>query len=195
MAEQDRERRREEEAGQKGGAAEAFMGGIALPQAAEVVIPIGRVQWGPVFSGLVVAVGISVVLSALGVALGFSLGPPPRAGGLPYWMIGSQVVGLFIGAMLAARQSRVSHMFTGVVTGAVVWSLFLIADLVFGLTGFFSQMTAVTRPFVATARTMTANLGWWIFIGYIILLISAILGGASGVTPEEEVHEVHTAHT
>ncbi|MCL5104382.1 MAG: hypothetical protein M1133_09755 [Armatimonadetes bacterium] len=184
MEEHERERDVE---GQKGGTAEAYMGAGAVPVAGEVVIPIGRIQWGPVLSGLAVAMGLTILLSALGRGLGLMLGPT-GVGPLAYWLVGSAAVGLFLGGMLAARQSRASHIWTGAMHGLVIWSLFIIADTVFGMVGYFSHMTSMNV--FGPMRTVISTTGaWWLFIGYIVLLIASSLGGVAGITSEEHPSE------
>jgi hypothetical protein len=183
MEEKERESE-EEQAGQKGGAAEAYLHAGAVPRAAEFVLPIGRIQWGPLFAGLAVSMAVTVLLTALGRGLTLTLGPT-GVGGLAYWMIGVAAIGLFLGSMLAARQSRATQVSTGVGHGLVIWSLFLIADVVFGVVGFFSRMTGFAEIY-QSGGLMGFVGAWWLFIGYAILLAAAGIGGAVGVKSETE---------
>jgi hypothetical protein len=71
-------------------------------------------------------------------------------------------------------------------------------DLFGGLSRFLFTQGVATAP-SGTIRSMTMASGWWFFIGYLITLIAAGLGGASGVVVEETEEHPHgharRAHT
>ena len=90
-----------------------------------------RVRWGPIFSGLVVAIGTQLVLSALGAAIGLSGlansgAPRTNAGdvgvGIGIWSIISLFVGLFVGGWVTARASGPMNRNTALLNGAILWA-------------------------------------------------------------------------
>jgi hypothetical protein len=77
-----------------------------------------RVSWGGIWAGMLVVLGAMLVLSTLGIAVGFSADArnvdPEKIGvGAVFWSRGSLLVALFLGGMAAARMSMVWDRFTG----------------------------------------------------------------------------------
>lgn len=195
MNEREREVQSEPQGeGRKGGAAEAYTG--AYPAAVAFEVPLGRVRWGAVLAGLAVAIATTLLISSLGRAIGLRAATPGGAGGLAYWMIGSTVIGLFIGSMLASRLGRVIGLWTDVLHGLVLWSLLMIWDVLSRslLSGLPTGLVpAAGGPVTTSASMMTTASPWWFFIGYVILLIAAVLGGIAGIASDEtaEAHHEH----
>lgn len=182
MAEQE-----PEEEGSKGGSAEHHLGAHYLHErAADLVAPVGRVQWGSVFAGYAVAVATALLLFALGMAIGL------RPAGLMFWAAGFACVGAFIGGIIAARTAR-AGTWPAVLYGAVLWALFMFTDvLTFGGAVRGTVLSAVgmlgATPADAAMATMAAarTVGWWFFGTYLVLLAAAILGSLAGAVPSEQ---------
>ncbi len=119
------------------------------PVVNQVVEYHDRVRWGPIFSGLVVAIATQLILSALGAAIGSSFlagsGAPrsnaPGVGtGVGIWSIISLLIALFVGSWVAARASGPMNRYTALLNGAILWattlalSAWLVAN---GVTGAF----------------------------------------------------------
>jgi hypothetical protein len=119
------------------------------PVVNQVVEYHDRVRWGPIFSGLVVAIATQLILSALGAAIGSSFlagsGAPrsnaPGVGtGVGIWSIISLLIALFVGSWVAARASGPMNRNTALLNGAILWattlalSAWLVAN---GVTGAF----------------------------------------------------------
>ncbi len=119
------------------------------PVVNQVVEYHDRVRWGPIFSGLVVAIATQLILSALGAAIGSSFlagsGAPrsnaPGVGtGVGIWSIISLLIALFVGSWVAARASGPMNRNTALLNGAILWattlalSAWLVAS---GVTGAF----------------------------------------------------------
>ena len=113
-----------------------------------------RMSWGALFAGTVAALGIWILLFALGVALGLSTVDPNEAGSLRasgiftgVWSLVTPLIALFIGGMIAARSVGPLNRLGGAVHGLLVWSLtavagvYLVANLFGGVLGGAVNMT------------------------------------------------------
>lgn len=119
------------------------------PVVNQVVEYHDRVRWGPIISGLVVALATQLILSALGAAIGASFlsgsGAPrsnaPGVGtGVGIWSIISLLIALFIGSWVAARASGPMNRNTALLNGAILWATTLALGswlLASGVTGAF----------------------------------------------------------
>lgn len=101
------------------------------PVVNQVVEYHDRVRWGPIISGLVVALATQLILSALGAAIGATFlsgsGAPrsnaPDVGtGVGIWSIISLLIALFIGSWVAARASGPMNRNTALLNGAILWA-------------------------------------------------------------------------
>ncbi|HEY9819265.1 MAG TPA: hypothetical protein V6D35_00605 [Candidatus Sericytochromatia bacterium] len=90
-----------------------------------------RVRWGPIISGLVVALATQLILSALGAAIGSTFlsgsgAPRSNAGGVGtsvgIWSIISLLISLFVGSWVAARSCGPMNRNTALLNGAVLWA-------------------------------------------------------------------------
>ena len=90
-----------------------------------------RVRWGPILSGLVVALATQLILSALGAAIGstFLAGSgAPRSNasgvgtGVGIWSIISLLIALFIGSWVTARACGPMNRNTALLNGAILWA-------------------------------------------------------------------------
>src|SRR5688572_27701282 len=121
-----------------------------------------RVRWGAVFAGLFFTVVAQILLTVLGLAIGFTAVDPqagaPGAGmgwGAAVWAILSLLISLFIGAYITGRLSGVLNRGDGAFNGALTWAVSLVTMLylvasgagalvsgVFGVVGSVAQTTA-----------------------------------------------------
>ena len=90
-----------------------------------------RVRWGPIFSGLVIAIATQLVLSALGAAIGLSNiansgAPRSIAGdvgtGVGIWSIISLLISLGLGGWVTARACGPMNRNTALLNGAILWA-------------------------------------------------------------------------
>ena len=90
------------------------------------VLPVrNRVQWGPIFAGLVTALTLFLLLTVLGLALGATvLGPRDEGQEIGLWAtiwgIFTTVASFFIGGWVAARSAAVGGTFGGLMNGLLV---------------------------------------------------------------------------
>jgi hypothetical protein len=96
-----------------------------------------RVSWGGIWSGVLVAMGVLLLLTSLGLAIGVSAVDPtapdaqPIGIGAAVWAAISLLLALYIGGMVASRVGVTVDRTTAMVEGILVWvlSILLIAYL------------------------------------------------------------------
>lgn len=93
-----------------------------------------RVRWGAVFAGLFFTVVTQMLLTILGLAIGFTAVDPRQGApgeafgwGAAVWAVITLVVSLFIGAYMTGRLSNVSNRGDGAVNGSLTWAVSLVA--------------------------------------------------------------------
>jgi hypothetical protein len=100
-----------------------------------------RVSWGGIFGGVLVAVGLLLLLTALGVAVGVSAAQPGETEastlgtGAGIWAGLSLLVALFVGGMVATRIGAISDGATGFFEGALVWVVSILLMVYFASSG------------------------------------------------------------
>lgn len=97
-----------------------------------------QVSWGAIISGWVVAASLALLLYQLGAAIGVTAvdpteGAPGQAFGIGagIWVFLTWLVSLFVGGWLAARLAGRSDRTVGMMHGATVWGVTVIASLLF----------------------------------------------------------------
>ena len=96
-----------------------------------------RVSWGGIFGGVLVAVGLLLLLAALGVAVGITAVDPAQTelsklgAGAGIWAGVSLLAALFFGGFVSTRIGATHDASTGFFAGFLVWvvSLLLVAYL------------------------------------------------------------------
>lgn len=100
-----------------------------------------KLSWGAIFGGTFVALGMWILLYALGLALGFSSVDPNNPGsarsagiGTGIWSLIAPLIALFVGGLVAARTAGVVDKMGGALHGAVLWGLTtLVGVIVMGM--------------------------------------------------------------
>ncbi|MGR3435523.1 MAG: hypothetical protein ACU0CO_11650 [Shimia sp.] len=102
----------------------------------------GRTAWGAIFAGSLLAVGIMVLLSFLGLGFGFAAIDPMQSDVMgatptttPIWVFVSQLIALVVGGYAAGRLAGVLHAPGAMLHGASVWALTTVATLYLAITG------------------------------------------------------------
>ena len=124
-----------------------------------------KVSWGGIFAGVLVAMGVSMLLASLGVAIGISAVDPgetePATVGIGAGIWGGLqlLIALFIGGMVATRVGAIIDRTTGFFEGVLVWvvSLILMAYLAGSgmasvATGAFNVLGGATQTFGAVIQ-------------------------------------------
>ncbi|WP_257449267.1 hypothetical protein [Archangium lipolyticum] len=138
--------------------------------------PPVKVSWGSIFAGAVTALGLWVLLYALGLALGLSSINPQDTGSARssgiftgIWSLVSPLIALFVGGIVAGRGSGAQTKASGGIHGLVMWGLttlvglWLLGNLVSALAGglFSVGKTAVqaTGSAVSAGASQSGDLG------------------------------------
>jgi len=103
-----------------------------------------RISWGAVIAGVVVALVVQLILSLLGLGIGFGSIEPLQQGnpfsglgtGALIWWVVSMLIALFLGGMTSARLAGVPRVSDSVLHGVLTFS-------VFTLVSFYLLTTAV----------------------------------------------------
>lgn len=96
-----------------------------------------KVSWGGIFGGVLVALGVLMLLTALGLAVGISAAQPGETSpstlgtGAGIWGALSLLVALFVGGLTSTRIGAITDRTTSFFEGALVWvvSLLLVTYL------------------------------------------------------------------
>lgn len=133
-----------------------------------------HISWGALFAGAAAALGVWILLYALGVALGLSTVNPDnpdtlRASGVftGIWGLVTPLVALFVGGLVAGRSAGALNRGGGALHGLVVWSLtalgglFLVANLLGGVLGTAVKVgqNVATRAITEPGTEATAPAG------------------------------------
>lgn len=129
-----------------------------------------RVRWGPIFAGLVVALSVQLVLSALGAAIGLtniSDSGAPRSNAdtvgaaVGIGSIISLFIALFVGGWVTSRASGPMNRNTALLNGAILWATTLAISawlLSSGVSGAFGVITSNAGEVLNQAQQSGANL-------------------------------------
>jgi hypothetical protein len=137
---------------------------------APIAQPLGmRVAWGGVWTGLLVAIGVMLLLSVLGLAIGVSaadIGPGEDGNakglgiGAAIWSSASLLIALFVGGMMATRTGAIDEG-TGMIEGALIWVLSTLALIYMAASGIgmlgsgvFGTLGGVTQGAAAAVRNI-----------------------------------------
>jgi hypothetical protein len=103
-----------------------------------------RLSWGGIFAGLVVAVGVHLVLSLLGIAIGLTAWSPATPGGaqaeqvamgVGIWAAVAALIALFAGGATTGRLAGILKRKDGFLHGVVLWALTTVVTLWLTMTG------------------------------------------------------------
>jgi hypothetical protein len=150
--------------------------GSALSAGGDVLSPPpARISWGAIFAGAVAALGVWIMLYALGLALGLSSLDPNDPSTLKssgaftgIWSLVTPLLALFVGGMVAGRGAGIVTKLGGAIHGVVVWGLtaiaggWLLANLVATLVGGVAAvgktaMQAGTGAAIGAAQTQSGK--------------------------------------
>jgi len=154
---------------------------------------LSRINWGAIWAGGVVGLGMQIVLTALGLGMGmqvstFNVSEPLRnlPVGVEVWSGLAWIFSAFMGAYVAAWLSGSFLRSSGIFHGMVTWG-FMMSAFVFDMTlitGFLivSRHGVVAMPSIETLDAMC----WWLFAAGLVSLGFAYLGGRIGVRAAQE---------
>lgn len=95
-----------------------------------------RISWRAVFAGIVVALGVWLLLTVLGLAIGLSsIDPNQPSSAKPagivtgIWSLVVPLIALFVGGVVTATSAVIVDRLSGVLHGAVMWSAVTLASV------------------------------------------------------------------
>jgi hypothetical protein len=128
---------------------------------------LGSLSWSAIATGTFIALAVQTVFLLLGLAVATSFGDRAPGGVYSAWTVLVELCAIAIGAALTARLSHAERRSSGVAAGVITWAVVLVLGSVFqGLT-----MT----------RALGGSGAWAAFIGAVVSLGAAIVGGWAGV--------------
>lgn len=154
-----------------------------------------RLSWGAIFAGFIVATALQMVLSVLGIAVGFAAFDPGQgdsAGelgtGAALWFALTAIISLFVGGLTTGRLAGVLTRGDGRLHGVVVWGLSTLLAVYFASIG---AGTLMGGAFDFAARTTSAVAGS--AVGAVGQIGSAAAGQAGNVDFQALQREIETA--
>jgi hypothetical protein len=149
-----------------------------------------RVSWGGIWAGVLVALGTLLVLSTLGLAIGFSadarnVDPQSIGLGAVVWSRVSLLIALFLAGAAAARMSLVWDRPTAFAQGALVWVTSLIAGQLLSASGIGLMLSAALTYGLRTGSpgqlgSGSSAVAWLTFLAVILSLLATLAGAALG---------------
>jgi hypothetical protein len=122
-----------------------------------------KLSWGAIFGGTFVALGVWILLFALGLALGLSSVDPADPGsaksagiGTGIWSLIVPLIALFVGGLVASRTAGVVDKMGGALHGAVLWGLTTLAGVIImgmALSSLLGAVFSVGKTAVGAAGT------------------------------------------
>jgi hypothetical protein len=118
-----------------------------------------RVSWGGVWGGVLVAMGLFLLLTALGIAIGRTFETTGAAAGMMglvagLWAAGSLLASLFVGGVVSTRVGGVTDGTTGFFEGALVWVMSVLLMFFFAVTGVSTLASGMFGLIAAPAPMM-----------------------------------------
>jgi hypothetical protein len=138
-----------------------------------------RVSWGGIWAGVLSALGLLILLTALGIAVGISaLQPGETEGstlgmGAGIWAGLSLLLALFLGGLVSTRVGAISDRTTGFFEGALVW---VVSILLMG--------------YLTTSGIGTLAGGAFKMVGGATQAIGTVMQGSSGIDTSGGVDQI-----
>jgi len=155
------------------------------------------VHWGPTWGGMFVALGILLLLSSLGVAIGVGTSSTAVA----IWEAISLIVSFFIGGWFAGRTLNLIDPLVSAAHGLLVWAVAFVFTIAFFLLAAVSGISALANvarvaiigdlinlvggapaaaPAAPTAAQAAVTSSWIAFIILLLSVAAAIIGALVG---------------
>jgi hypothetical protein len=125
-------------------------------------VPVRRISWGAILAGLTVSLVAMIGLNMLGLAIGAATVNPrldadpitPALGtGAAIWILGSNIISLFLGGIVAGRMAGMSDNIDAMLHGIVQWGLAFLLTVVLLTSSIGNVFGAVTN---AVSSSLTA---------------------------------------
>ena len=157
-----------------------------VPMAPVATASPQRIRWGAVFAGTVLGLALLALMTTLWLALGFNSGVDDIRSNIEWYIGGTAVACLFLGALLAGWLSGVRGAGSGFVNGITMWGLILLVSLAVGLPSIFNVFNLGRVSSIAEGTTLldTSVDGalwasfWTILGGFVAAGLGGLIGGA-----------------
>ena len=145
-----------------------------------------RIRWGAVFAGTVLGLALLALVTTLWLALGFNSGVDDIRANIEWYIGGTAVACLFLGALLAGWLSGVRGAGSGFVNGITMWGLIFLVSLAIGLPSIFNVFNLGRVSSIAEGTTLLdASVDgalwasfWTILGGFVAAGLGGLIGGA-----------------
>jgi hypothetical protein len=151
-------------------------------------------HWGAIWAGVFTFIAIWSVFELLGIAIFASIGTPnagPAAGmglGIGIWTIILTIIAMYVAGRETGRLAAVASRHEGLIHGVIMFGLSVAAAIVLAtLAGTIFSTAGAVGTHNAYALTMTADLGWILFLSLFLGWLAAMGGASTGAG--------HTMHT
>jgi hypothetical protein len=164
-----------------------------------------QLRWGPIWAGLLTAIGLFFLLTLVAVTIGLQAAPgmePTEDETGFVAVLATSAIGLisfFVGGFVASWSAGLADQGRSLLNGFLVWALWLVAVIVLALLGLgsfvgaagevFGQL-AVDRAIDAPAMnvddltTIVRDGAWQTLLIMLLTAAAAALGGVVGARPE-----------
>jgi hypothetical protein len=167
--------------------------------------PLGSsISWAAIIAGVFIAITLQILLSMLGVWVGFGLANvtdltalQDAATGVGIWIAVSALISLFIAGLATARLANSISNANALWHGVILWALALVGGIWLSITGFTGILGFALTPsavlnaipgladeFAApdalTAAQISAEFAGWFLLGALLALAAAIVGAIAG---------------
>ena len=163
------------------------------------VMPFVRhslVEWAPTWGGMFVSIGVLLLLSALGVAVGVSSGTT----GVAIWGAISVIIAFFVGGWFCGRTLNFGSSLVAAAHGLLVWAVSIVFAIVFAImttllgvsslaqaartalvANVLGPITGVsTAPAAAGAAATAVTSSWATFIILLLAVAACVIGAIIG---------------
>lgn len=151
---------------------------------------VGRVSWGSIFAGTLIALVVQFTLIMLGFAIGFGTLAVEGSAiggvgiGAAVWWILSSIIALFAGGWVSSRLAGIQRVFDGFLHGLVTWSLVTLVTVYF-LTSGIGAILGGAFGVVSSALSLTAQ-----GAGSVLpQIIGQVTGGQGAEALEQEIRQ------
>jgi hypothetical protein len=178
-----------------------------------------RIRWGPIIAGIFVAIATQLILSALGAAIGLSVGETGGAVGIGIWSIVSLLLALFIGSWVAASGSAPMNRKSALLQGLILWATTLALSawlLASGVTGAFgvaasnagevlnqvqqpggpavpNQVPNVSNNQLKEVADVSTKAAWSFIVGSLLGLVASLIGATAGAKKPRPVRDTRVS--
>jgi len=157
-------------------------------------------RWGPIWAGLLVALGVFFLLSLTAIAVGVQAAPgtanQQNLGGIAVIVTSAiALVSFFVGGFISSWSAGLADPARSMLNGFLVWTLWLLGVILLAavglgaLVGTMGQLfgdVALSGPDVDPAKLVDTlrNSSWQTLLALGLTAVSAVLGGAVGARQE-----------